>query len=222
MTRHTAALGLLLALAACDLDFVAVDGQQIISAHVSSEHDDEGLMAEIYVRWIHAGDASAVRAQGTPIEVEAVAAGIRDFRATVSVDSLAPVVVLAFEAEGDSLRLVVPLLARRGRAYWNGGGDLVLPIEIGDAGLDRFSWQVELMNESDRALLRIAGEGRPRLPFSLPGALVPDSVSLAAIRLNGSDRLEHMLPSVPLTWSVSVSSRAVVSVPARDLQAALR
>lgn len=207
---------LVLIAAACDIEFVGVEGEteRPATVHFSvASHHIQDLEARIYVRYEGEARRPRLRVQG----VEAIM--LRSERGwelgdTVVVDSLSPVLDLSFEAEDDCLAIRVPLLARRGSSRPSTNGDLLIPVVRDGSVLEESfnRWRAVLTDSAGRRLLELTAEGP--LPDSLviPAVLLPEGAADVDVYADGYAGPTSFPTSSVHTWVVTTASSAMVPI----------
>lgn len=166
------------ALAACDIDFVAIEDTFEIGAVVRSEHVD-AFTAELTLTLPATAAPATVLVDGQQVPLTEEHAGRRTYRTEIEPDSLHPTLRLTIQpGSGTSFETDVPMVARRGPAHWS-SARLHLPLAVGAATAEphaRF-WQVAFY---DRTGVRLLGVGSDQIPLPVPlffdQSMVPDSV----------------------------------------------
>lgn len=185
----------IVALAACNVDFVAVERDQ---------RDEEGfallqvaqmagLVASLHVALPETPQPPVVLVGGSPLQGVALDDGRWAFQTEVAVDSLLP--RLELEIRTDEV-VVVPLafVARNGSATRRENGDLEIPVVYGgDPSEADFTWQMLLLDSDGKQLTTVHSTSGGWLnPLVISSALVPPTAvaaQVAAIRkeeINGA------------------------------------
>lgn len=214
MTRFGRAIALAItvgALAACDIDFVAIEDSSDVTAVVRSEHAD-AFTAELTVTLPAVADPTTVLVDGQEVPLTEEHAGHRTYRAEIEPDSLHPTVRLTIQpGSGTSFETDVPMVARRGPATWS-SARLHLPLAVGATTTEPRAqlWQVTFY---DRTGMRLLGVGSNQTPLPVPlrfdENMVPDSAVEARllsvqnfafisdphiIRINVISAVVHLVP----------------------------
>lgn len=163
--RHSGRLWLLLlvALAACDIEFVAIDtvpdelpGRVILQ----SEHGDS-LRVRLRFDLPTEHHSVAVALDGEKLARRHRQAGRWSYDTTVVVNPDRPDMHLRIETN-EVLEVLVPLLARGTAAHWSAVGSLIIPLSFSEELIPAEStWEVEVVDAIGMPLLRLEREDGP-------------------------------------------------------------
>lgn len=210
MRRNAVVLLLLAPAIACDIRFVEVGDQTGTAVSVVSHHQ-ERLDARLRLLHQTSSDGIPTLSIGdAPVDVVQKQAGVWFFADTVVLDSLDPAIEVTFAADGESRRIRMPLLARRGSARWLPTGELFLPITRAGGILDRRdqAWHVVVLDWAGLERIRLSGDGALPDSLVLPGALIPDEAPTAIVELRYWASI-----TVGPPIQLSITSRASMPIP---------
>lgn len=186
------------ALAACNIDFVAVEGDSGSGDEGASAvlHVDNrnGLVAILQVVLPGTSEPPVVFVGGTALQGVARDDGRWAFDTVVAVDTLDPRLELEIRTD-EVVVVVVPFafLARNGPATRRENGDLEIPLVHGDNRPDshlNLWWQVHLLDSNERPLLTVHSlTAELPDPLVISRALVPPTAVAALVESVRSERI---------------------------------
>lgn len=186
------------ALAACNIGFVAVEGDSGSGDEGASAvlHVDNrnGLVAILQVVLPGTSEPPVVFVGGTALQGVARDDGRWAFDTVVAVDTLDPRLELEIRTD-EVVVVVVPFafLARNGPATRRENGDLEIPLVHGDNRPDshlNLWWQVHLLDSNERPLLTVHSlTAELPDPLVISRALVPPTAVAALVESVRSERI---------------------------------
>lgn len=207
---------LFLGVTACDIEFVAVgpgtDGAGAVHLSVVS-HQEVDLEAQVHVHFQGETRRPRLHIQGAEAIMEPSADGWT-FGDTLRVDSLSPVLDLALEAEGDSLAVSIPLLARRGSSRPAPNGDLLVPVVRGGSVLEESlgQWRVTVTDSGGNRLLELRADGALPDPLVIPAVLLPEGAAMIHVRTDALARPDAVATTDVDPWTVTTTSQVIVPI----------
>lgn len=201
----------LVLVAACDIEFTAVEHPNAGLVSVVSEHEGDALQVKLFADLPGADRPPTLLLDGARVHGISHRPARWRFDTTAVVLAGPPEIHLAI-AGHQGLDIIVPLVGRGDDAVWSAAGDLTIPLSRSDVQLAESSWQVQLVDSLGRTLGRTdVLSGRLPDPLVLDGGLVPQQTTEARITTTSSETFD--VNDYPL--HLLVRSRVAVAIPER-------